>query len=609
MTRNSASAGDWRHEKDSRPRLRLSWKAIGWLKRPMNWMFPATAKPRSLRAPIGHSEAVVRRTGSVLPRFTVLAGLAVLAVSLTFRLLWLDRLPGINGDEAWYGVQVQRCLEGMTWSGRTPTGLPINPLLFLTEWLLLQICEPSFWVLRLPIAMWSAAGLGLTYVFYRWVYGERSESLFLVCLTACLPGHLAHSRFCWDGSFAFVSFPLFIFPLLRVLHGRRGWVDIALLFTGSLLTVWVHATHALLVVAGLAVLAWEFRATFWTCIHRRPITSAAFVVTGAFIAGWVVDQSRHTRILLGSITTCVERLPQHLVGLADVLVGPRVFSYLSGAPVPDWITWVYVAFYLVLAWLLSCMFRRGSSGDRKLGTVAVGVLVLVLLTGRMLRLHRESYERYILYLVPFSALIIMRGLSAMRWRSSPAHAPRSARCGDRVDEDDGSGCFSRSSRVLAPLGISCVCLVQFWCGYLQPLRQQTYATRLHRTFQSDVAEPKAAAAEMIRQRSPSRPEPLPVFVEDWWVEHALEYLLDSRWSVSGGVPPSEIAGPAFVVGFTGSRYVEEVIAIAQDRQSLIELIHVGHNGYSPILSVLELGVGSSSSPSPLRAIDEAIGFP
>src|SRR5262245_46473531 len=148
---------------------------------------------------------------TVLPaeRFMLPLGLALVAVSFLYRVLWLNRLPGINGDEAWYGVQVQRFMHGEPWSGRTPTGLPINPLLFLTEWLLLSIFKPSFWILRLPIVIWSAVGLVLTYVLYRWVYGDRRGALCVACLTACLPAHLAYSRFCWDGSFSFLSFPLF----------------------------------------------------------------------------------------------------------------------------------------------------------------------------------------------------------------------------------------------------------------------------------------------------------------------------------------------------------------------------------------------------------------
>lgn len=36
----------------------------------------------------------------------------LLAVALVFRFWKLENLPGINGDEAWYGIQAQTLLEG-----------------------------------------------------------------------------------------------------------------------------------------------------------------------------------------------------------------------------------------------------------------------------------------------------------------------------------------------------------------------------------------------------------------------------------------------------------------------------------------------------------------
>ena len=44
-----------------------------------------------------------------------------------FRTSDLGNLPGINGDEGWYGVQVNSMLAGRPFAMRTPTGLPLNP--------------------------------------------------------------------------------------------------------------------------------------------------------------------------------------------------------------------------------------------------------------------------------------------------------------------------------------------------------------------------------------------------------------------------------------------------------------------------------------------------
>src|SRR5262245_43747402 len=76
-------------------------------------------------------------------------GLALVAVSVALRVWLLGRLPGVNGDEAWMGVQAQRWLRGsIAW--RTPTGNLINPFFFVPEVVLHALFRPSFTLLRVP---------------------------------------------------------------------------------------------------------------------------------------------------------------------------------------------------------------------------------------------------------------------------------------------------------------------------------------------------------------------------------------------------------------------------------------------------------------------------
>jgi len=56
-----------------------------------------------------------RRTATV-----ILAAAALTAILM--RTIAIDRLPGINGDEAWYGVNVQELLAGGTPFLRTGIG-------------------------------------------------------------------------------------------------------------------------------------------------------------------------------------------------------------------------------------------------------------------------------------------------------------------------------------------------------------------------------------------------------------------------------------------------------------------------------------------------------
>ncbi len=76
-------------------------------------------------------------------------------VAIAVRIVALDRLPGINGDEAWYGVNVNVLLEGGTPFLQTPSGNFLNPVHSLPLLLLSLFTEPSFLVLRVPEVCWG----------------------------------------------------------------------------------------------------------------------------------------------------------------------------------------------------------------------------------------------------------------------------------------------------------------------------------------------------------------------------------------------------------------------------------------------------------------------
>lgn len=522
----------------------------------------------------GSPPTLLHWTVSVFDGFAAVAAFAILAVSLTFRLLWLDRLPGINGDEAWYGSQILRCVRGLQWSGWTPTGLPINPLLFITEWLLLNCFEPNFWVLRLPIVIWSFVGLMLTYALYRWVYGRTDGAMLVLCLTACLPAHLAYSRFCWDGSFAFVSFPLLIFPLLRLLQGHRGKTEMALFFCGCIFAVWVHATHALLVAAALAVLVWEERDSWLPIARSHPITTLAVLSAVAIVALIAIRRSSLLKGLRESVASSMDRLPQHLAGLGEVMVGPRVFEYLAGVPMPGWVGPAIVIFYVAAGGLGFALWRWGKPTDRRLIVVSGLLLALVLILGRTLRLHRASYERYVLYMVPLLGLLVVQGVVSL---------------GNQM-----RGRWAGPMTRLLPLCLSACCLIHFWVSYFAPLRDSVYLARQHRTFQSGPTEPKAVVADLIRSELSRSGERVTIYAEDWWLAHAIDYLLGGRHEIVTGKLPDSCSTPAIVIGFSGGQFVDGITAESLSREQLRAIWQVGGDADNrSVLTLLKLDRATS----------------
>ena len=64
--------------------------------------------------------------------------LLIFFTAIVFRIFELDNIPGINGDEAWYGVMVQKYLQGEIIDIYTPSGNILNPF-YIGSLLLINI--------------------------------------------------------------------------------------------------------------------------------------------------------------------------------------------------------------------------------------------------------------------------------------------------------------------------------------------------------------------------------------------------------------------------------------------------------------------------------------
>src|SRR5687767_12565573 len=130
----------------------------------------------------------------VIHIFCLFGGLALLAVAVWLRAWDLGRAPGVNGDEAWAGVQAERVLHGQCVSARTPTGNPLNPFFIIPQVLLHASWEPSFALLRLPALVSGLLALALNFFLCRRALGIRAAWLTTL-IHAVLPINIAYSRF------------------------------------------------------------------------------------------------------------------------------------------------------------------------------------------------------------------------------------------------------------------------------------------------------------------------------------------------------------------------------------------------------------------------------
>src|SRR3954469_24939036 len=90
--------------------------------------------------------------GAALKRRIIPASiLGVLVLAFLLRVIDLGHLPGLNGDEAWYGVQIQRLQASLPVVFRAPSGR-LSTNIFLAALLapLQLVTGPAIWVLRVP---------------------------------------------------------------------------------------------------------------------------------------------------------------------------------------------------------------------------------------------------------------------------------------------------------------------------------------------------------------------------------------------------------------------------------------------------------------------------
>ena len=77
--------------------------------------------------------------------------LVILSISIFLRIFALDNIPGISGDEAWYGILALEILAGeVAIDLHTPSGNLLNPFYILPVMATHFFFEPSYLLLRIP---------------------------------------------------------------------------------------------------------------------------------------------------------------------------------------------------------------------------------------------------------------------------------------------------------------------------------------------------------------------------------------------------------------------------------------------------------------------------
>ncbi len=472
---------------------------------------------------------------------------AVCGAAFALRFLWLD-LPGLNGDEGYFGWKALRAASGDFARWRTGSARPMSPF-FIAPTALLHALgfPPSIALARSVAALSGVATAALAWWVYARLYGRVAGAAFGV-LFATLPLQLAYSRIYWDPCQSVLACLLCLY-----LARRHRPLACALVFACALV---IHPTNVFL----LPCLLLPFVQGLGRKLRGRALLlGAALLAVGLLGLLVIVDDLGSALRLRGNPLARPAELWRFPLLWLDLLSGVTVYRYLVGTvPAISLVLHRVLGAALVL-WLAIGALRRGASariGGQAAALLASACLFYLIGGCASIAPHRE---RYALWLVAPSlellGLLAIERLGAVRLR-----------------------------RGVLALG---VVFLGLFCHH--GLVGLTTSRAVHRAFLTGPVEPRVAVVDWLRRQTSGATV---VDAEDWWTYWPLRYLAPEprlRFRIPGQEPdyrfPDDFGGgpPAdYAVVYVGGAEDERLRAL-----SAYERVHIvrGHPDQRPLLAI------------------------
>ena len=350
-----------------------------------------------------------------------IAGLVVFSGAVFMRLWKLSNIPGILGDESWYGLQALKLLAGQPVRWRTPTTPWMNPFYISLVALTHLVLPASEYALRLPGAMCGLAALAGNYFSARALFGRRTARISTLALSV-LAVNIAYSRFGWDSSQIALFTILLFYSSLAIAAARNPGRFIffaAILYPAAVL---VHAVNALTVVFPLTALAVRYGRTavkymFTGTMRRRLMKWTALSVAIGMALTVVWPGVREFDRIFGSVQSHLAN-PRLYVratrGFIDLLSGAGPYTYIAGkVHLPAARTIIVCLVMLASIVVFFRTYRHQGRTDRLLwGSTAAALFLFFAFTGAF-GLSPER-ERYALFLPAPIVLCMARSFSVAR---------------------------------------------------------------------------------------------------------------------------------------------------------------------------------------------------
>lgn len=418
--------------------------------------------------------------------------LVAILISILFRVYAIDRLPGINGDEAWYGVQSLHLFDDEPLSLRTPTKNLPSPIHISILALLHLFFRPSFILLRIPTVLASLSQILLTWFVIRKYFG-KTIALYATILSAVLPVNIAYARFGWDASYTGLVSILTISLLLY-----NFTLASAVMFA---LAVTIHPTniflYPFLVLVYFFILYEKYPLKVVlqeTCIY------IGFLALGPCIFFVWTSVLPSGNLFFSEDILSVSRWWAFITGLASLVTGDTVFQFIVGEGLSPFGTPLNIAIILAF-FLLSLLFflsNRHNLKNMKTGVV-LGFIVMALffnvIAGPYAFIpHLERYGLVLILPLVLTTAVLCDDLK--RFRFAPVVTPL----------------------LITIFAIGLLSL--FLTYYLIPL--ENFGSTSHVTFISGPVEPKQKAFDLISKDTQGKPAE--IICEDWWTYWAMSYL-------------------------------------------------------------------------------------
>lgn len=459
---------------------------------------------------------------------------ALCMVGVAMRLLWLDTLAGINGDEAWYGnAALAMYRDG--WS------LPLTPnrsipgpgqilYLLMVQW----FAPESILVLRASTVLVSLAAIALAFKVADRLAG-RPAGIIAALLMAALPFNIAYARLGWDPSYSGMV------VLLACLLALRGRV-FASAFV-ALAAVLLHPVNVFALPFLWCVVAWDRY-----CRDGRTRAAEQSLGYGVVLAPLVLFA-----FMLSRLSRSLENVPENgtaldphrflafAKGIPPMFTGDTVFRDLTGdglgslaVPAGIALTGLFLAI-VVLATFRPVRRQRYRTWVGALAGLLLMFLGLYLFAGQ--QALKPGGERYgFVMIAPGAVTVALLLDSALR----------------------------RSTALLAASVVAAAMLVVTANYYFIPLRHG--AAHAPPAYWTSVEEPKAAAADQVHRLLARQPTAV-VVGEDYWLAQPIKYLADLPEVVQfNKAPPSFAVQPGQILAvYRGGALERQLTGMADAR--------------------------------------------